>query len=231
MSKRSVDELKADLAAINEAGRAFREDAKNAEVRFYSKEAPNSPFEAEMRAKNVEFINAAAAIRYQLRKARGITKRVQRLSMGEVLSRIPEGLRDCFEWQGSRCLGYGKITINGKRLGTHRVAYAVANGISLGDIEGLVVRHKCDNPPCINPLHLTIGTQADNCQDTKERGRLRSAPHLVGANKPGFLSATDVLAIRAQIASGDGPAKVARAFKVSTSTIYNIKRGQTWAHL
>lgn len=86
---------------------------------------------------------------------------------------VPES--GCWEWQKCRSPhGYGRIgsiVINGashRGTYTHRVSWALANGEWP---EGLVVRHKCDNPPCINPEHLEIGTHADNARDRQERGR------------------------------------------------------------
>lgn len=64
--------------------------------------------------------------------------------------------------------GYGNILHRGKVMLTHRVAYELAHGVEL---EGMVVCHKCDNPPCINPEHLFLGTHADNVHDKMEKGR------------------------------------------------------------
>lgn len=58
--------------------------------------------------------------------------------------------------------GYGRVMINMVKYGAHRLAYELANG-PIPD--GYVVRHKCDNPSCINPSHLEVGTQADNIKD------------------------------------------------------------------
>lgn len=75
----------------------------------------------------------------------------------------------CWEWTGTRVeFGYGQIIRDGRRLRAHRVAYEIAYG-PIPD--GLVVRHKCDNPPCVRPDHLELGTRADNNQDRENRGR------------------------------------------------------------
>lgn len=86
---------------------------------------------------------------------------------------------DCWEWQGM-CLpetGYGVFTLGRQKVYAHRYSYQIANG----EIpEGLLVLHKCDNPPCVNPAHLYAGTQFDNMRDARERGRLRQkAPQTV----------------------------------------------------
>ena len=78
----------------------------------------------------------------------------------------------CWEWSGARSRnGYGKMAYgNGTTAGSHRVSYEVHRG-PIPD--GLFVRHKCDNPPCINPDHLELGTPADNSRDMVERNRTR----------------------------------------------------------
>ncbi len=81
---------------------------------------------------------------------------------------------DCWEWTGYRReSGHGQLSgPDGKRLTSpHRVAYE----LECGPIpEGMVVMHKCDNPPCCNPDHLELGTQADNLRDMFAKGRHRT---------------------------------------------------------
>lgn len=76
---------------------------------------------------------------------------------------------ECWLWNAARdSHGYGQLRITGGHLQAHRVSYELA----IGQIPpGLHVRHRCDNPPCVNPLHLEVGTQSDNMRDCVERGR------------------------------------------------------------
>lgn len=81
---------------------------------------------------------------------------------------------ECWVWQGhTNKQGYGRIKWGGKRsMTTHRLAFAVANDLNVNDLPpSVVIRHTCDNPPCVNPDHLLAGTHADNCRDKIERGR------------------------------------------------------------
>jgi hypothetical protein len=76
---------------------------------------------------------------------------------------------ECLEWLGQRNKrNYGIVSRRGRRMLAHRFAFMLAKG-AVGDDE--VVRHKCDNPPCCNPAHLEIGSQADNLADMRNRGR------------------------------------------------------------
>lgn len=79
----------------------------------------------------------------------------------------------CWEWAGFRHKqGYGRLRVLGKLTLAHVLAYKIWRG----DVpDGMKVRHTCDNPPCINPEHLLLGTQADNVQDMVSRGRARNA--------------------------------------------------------
>ena len=85
---------------------------------------------------------------------------------------IPDDQRACWEWQASKnSSGYGQPTVKSKKVLAHRYSYLMFNG----NPEGLVVRHSCDNPGCVNPNHLLLGTIADNNRDRDLRGRLVSA--------------------------------------------------------
>lgn len=80
---------------------------------------------------------------------------------------------ECWEWNCSaQKWGYGWLRIKGKNYLAHRLAYEFVHG----EIpQGLHVLHKCDNPPCCNPNHLFLGTQADNVEDMKVKGRGRKS--------------------------------------------------------
>lgn len=86
----------------------------------------------------------------------------------------------CWEWQAGKFEsskgGYGQFYYEGKPIQAHRFSYMMF----VNDIpEGLVVLHTCDNPPCVNPSHLTLGTHEDNAKDreSKLRGRNSRKTH------------------------------------------------------
>jgi len=78
----------------------------------------------------------------------------------------------CWEWQrGHNAKGYGQVWFCGEMRDAHRLAWFLA----VGEIpNGLCVLHTCDNPSCCNPVHLWLGTKADNTRDALAKGRLRS---------------------------------------------------------
>jgi len=77
---------------------------------------------------------------------------------------------ECWEWSGS-CdkAGYGRITLDGKSLLTHRVSWEIHNGMKIPD--GAFICHHCDNPSCVKPEHLYAGSHTDNMRDRLIRGR------------------------------------------------------------
>ena len=90
-----------------------------------------------------------------------------------VMSKVRVEASGCWVWQGSAGKdGYGRMVyrLDGQRVirGAHRVSWEVANGPIP---EGMHVLHRCDNPPCVNPAHLFLGTQADNMRDMTRKGR------------------------------------------------------------
>lgn len=81
----------------------------------------------------------------------------------------------CKIWDGPKDKdGYGTCWYEGKKTRTHRVAYVKHNGLTLDDISGLVIRHKCDVRACIEGSHLETGTHSENVADRVARGRTYS---------------------------------------------------------
>jgi len=136
----------------------------------------------------------------------------------------------CHIWTGARVNGrygyfaVGRRTTRGPKMQyAHRVAYEIENG-SIPD--GLFVLHRCDNPGCVNPRHLFIGSQRDNMQDAKEKGRLSLPPrnlHLRGERHPlSKLTAAEISEIRA----ASGPQReLAARFHISQAQVSRIKNG------
>jgi len=125
--------------------------------------------------------------------------------------------------------GYAKTNrkINGKLKGVllHRAIYCDHNNDTFDSIAGLEVRHKCDNPRCINPLHLEIGTHADNMNDMKVRGR---APR---GSRSGNAKMTwdSVRELRKLYATGNyTQMQLAVRFNISSSQVGYIVGGKQW---
>jgi hypothetical protein len=87
---------------------------------------------------------------------------------------------NCWEWikcKYSNTKEYGGIKYKGKKYSTHRLSYMIFNNVELND-PNIYVCHKCDNPICINPEHLFIGTHSDNMKDAYKKGRIKLPENL-----------------------------------------------------
>lgn len=160
---------------------------------------------------------------YQNGKFRGVTLH-DRLMMSFVEQ--PTG---CWEWVVGRLShwGYGVIYYGGKSHMAHRVSAVVLGGM---DIAGMCVLHRCDNPKCINPSHLFLGTQGDNVRDREQKGRGGSAPG--ERNGRSRIDQATALGIFAALSEPDANYKeIALRFGVSNSHVCNIKAGRKWATL
>lgn len=177
-------------------------------------------------------------------------------------SRVRKLESGCWEWTGCRYgAGYGVIGRGGFRGGqtpAHRVSWMIHRG----DIpDGLLVCHTCDNPPCVNPDHLFLGTHTDNAHDAKRKGRLsngerhaklvsagysdknrsfhrewmaarnRLAPRRGTDNGRSKLSEDDIRSIRRQYAEGARQVDLAAQFRVAQTLISRIVLRKQWAHV
>lgn len=126
--------------------------------------------------------------------------------------------------------GYGSTSYKGQGIALHRMVYCRANAVSVASIAGLLVRHTCDNPRCINPDHLLLGTHQDNVDDKVTRDRQakgRDLPHTV-------LTPQDVQYIREHYVKGcrvQGSVALSRELGVCQATVYKAVCGETWKHL
>lgn len=132
----------------------------------------------------------------------------------------------CWTWRGAlNGHGYGQLAVGAARPEiASRAAYMAWVG-PLAD--GAVVCHRCDNPPCINPAHLFIGTRGDNNQDMAAKGR-----HAHGARAPyARLTDADVFEIRRRYAAGGiRYVDLADEYGVSKSEIGHVVLGKRWRH-
>lgn len=154
------------------------------------------------------------------------------MSKREVYKREPkkiifvENEKGCFicishakDWDG-----YPLLKRKGKMLRISRFIYQEC----YGEIpEKMVVRHKCDNPHCINPEHLEIGTYKQNSLDMTSRGRQAKGSRN-GASK---ITEKDVLTIRKMRKEGKTLKEIASIFNLSMTSVFNICKRRNWKHV
>lgn len=148
---------------------------------------------------------------------------------------------DCWLWTAKIAKnrgGYGCFSVTLQRDGVvtgektpqktmraHVFAWELTHGHPVP--EGQVVMHTCDNPPCVRPDHLVAGTQLDNRQDCKAKGRTaRGSEHAMAK-----LTEEQVIEIRTRRAGGEKLKSIAAAFAVAQCTVSEICKRRTWGHL
>lgn len=128
----------------------------------------------------------------------------------------------CWVWMGAiTSRGYGQLQKNNKKIYAHRASYMAFKG----DIpDGMYVCHTCDNVSCVNPDHLFLGSQKDNMQDMKNKGRSTFGEK----NGQAKLTPLQILQIKAMKKTQQ---KIADCFGISRQLVGYIKSGKRWGHV
>jgi hypothetical protein len=137
----------------------------------------------------------------------------------------------CWLWTGRLVgKGYGSLGMGGKGA-KHKLSHRLSYEIHHGEIpDGMVVMHKCDNPRCVNPNHLEVGTQSQNIKDAFARGRKLNLPSGLKGESHGAskLNNASVINIRESTLS---IAELAKLYGVSNTAIERVRARKTWRHI
>lgn len=151
-----------------------------------------------------------------------------------TLSRIanrsmPEPNSGCWLWLGCTCRnGYGRLYFKGGPKLAHRVAWEAQYGPIPA---GKVLCHKCDNPGCVNPDHMTVGTQADNVADMVRKGRENRDPRPYQQGERNQNSRITADVVRSILLSPLPQREAAKAFGVAPSWVQRIRKREVWQHV
>lgn len=132
---------------------------------------------------------------------------------------------ECSEWTGGRRANYGRFQYRGKSLAAHRVAWEVYHKRKIP--QGMCVCHRCDNPPCVNPQHLFLGTREENTADMVAKDRQQRGEGINHAK----LTADRVVEARKLAREGHHYWDLAERYSVGNTTIRYAVTGKTWKHI
>jgi hypothetical protein len=133
----------------------------------------------------------------------------------------------CWNWSGAvNSSGYGVVWNGSKRVYAHRWSYEQRHGVIPS---GLFVLNRCDNPRCVNPVHLFVGTHQDNMDDMRTKGRNYVA---MGEDHPrARLTTEQARAIKMRFATEETINEIAAGCRVNYGIVYAIAKGITWQHV
>ena len=131
----------------------------------------------------------------------------------------------CWVWTASTKNGYGQIGADGTIKYAHRVSYELEHGEDPGEMH---VLHECDNPPCVNPAHLQLGTHSENIRQAAERGQIEMKGE---AHPQAKLTENDVVEIKDALDRGEDSEEIGDRYGVTGATIRWIDRGEGWPHV
>ena len=136
----------------------------------------------------------------------------------------------CWIWKGAKLPhGYGLFSFNNKTHRAHRMSWALSNG----DIGNQFVLHKCDNPSCVNPDHLFLGTQRENVEDMVRKGRQadRRGEKHPKTKRSRFTDLMIRVARRLRHDYGWKVTRIAKLWNLKRTTVVGIVYGRRWTHL
>jgi hypothetical protein len=141
-------------------------------------------------------------------------------------AQVPQPDIGCWLWPGSITInGYGRLQFHGQTFMAHRAAYELAYGPIP---RGTLVCHHCDEPRCVRPDHLFLGSSAENQADMTRKNRGRVGER----NGHAILTAEEVTAIRQRYAEGGiTQQRLGYMFGVSQLTVSDIVTRKSWKHL
>jgi hypothetical protein len=132
----------------------------------------------------------------------------------------------CHIWTGNTNAGYGQTSFLGKKIGTHRLSYILQKG---NIPQGMIICHVCDNPSCVNPAHLFLGTAKTNAEDKVAKNRQIKNTWSKGENHPcAKLNESNIIEIRN---SNFNNLELSQKFNVTKSTISKIKNFRIWRNI
>lgn len=133
----------------------------------------------------------------------------------------------CWIWTGYlNPDGYGKLLADGERIAAHRYSFLLHTGIHPGDKE---VCHKCDNPSCVRPDHLFLGTHDDNMKDAASKKRLPGAKGTRNAGNK--YPESKIREIKSKLCEKLSISEIAASCGVSPALVYLIRDGKIWRHV
>lgn len=143
-------------------------------------------------------------------------------------SRVHRGT-GCWEWDGYRTeKGYGRLAIKTERgyrsIFSHRLSYSLHHATDPGR---LCVCHTCDNPACVRPDHLFLGSKRANNEDRTAKGRTARGEK----NRHARLTRALVVELRERVRRGESRAAISRELGLPKSTIEQAVSGRTWSHV
>jgi hypothetical protein len=138
-------------------------------------------------------------------------------------------LGECWVWTGARTsAGYGHLRYGGHDFSAHRCSFELTHGALPAD---MFVCHRCDNPPCVNPAHLFLGSPKDNTADMHRKGRASRMGLRGEASASARTTDEGIIQIRLDFARGATTTELSRQFGYSEYYIRKIVKGKAWEHV